>query len=260
MLPQISRAAYLVLLAGITMLTACKKDLSQQEEELSKPKGVKEYKPCEITKLVAYDPWSPAARVFIFEYNSKGDPVKITPSIIGTGTPKHEFRYDNKGRLTDYIGPYLNDAFEFWHEYGYDSKDRIVQDTLYIFGLYGEEPTNGYPPSHRIISYEYDSKDRISKSTTVWTYGYPTDVAVFTYDDNGNLIRPGFVYDNKINPLRTNRIWMFISRDYSMNNPWAGASFNDNGLPTTLVVPHTLAFLSSVYPHYIEYACKGNSN
>ncbi len=63
-------------------------------------------------------------------YNAKGDPVSVTKSTPTTGHPNYLFRYDAHRRLTDFIGVYYDGVhFEFRHRYGYDGKNRIVQDT-----------------------------------------------------------------------------------------------------------------------------------
>ena len=56
--------------------------------------------------------WTPAGLLtYDFEYNAKGDPIRINSSFVATGYPRYEFRYDKQGRLSDYIGPYNNNAF-----------------------------------------------------------------------------------------------------------------------------------------------------
>jgi len=238
------------------LLLSCTKEASiLTQEEPSKPKIEKEIKHCEITRVVGYEPFLPSPRVFTFEYNQKGDPIRITPTLVSTGSPKHEFRYDNKGRLTDYIGPYNNGFFEFWHIYRYDNKDRIVSDSVYIFGRYGERPSDDFPSLRQYHTYEYDAQDRIKKVNS------GSSVQEFNYDEDGNRIIPGVTYDDNPNPFRTNRIWMFLNRDYSVNNSWSTAVYNDKGLPATLVVPHSRFFIvGSLFPQFIEYSCKGGNN
>ena len=78
-----------------------------------------------------------------------------------------------------------------------------------------------------------------------------TDYYAYKYDDKGNLaytarqyramrswgeavyndtFRVGS-YDTKIHLRRTNKMWMFIDRNYSVNNPFTAASYNSYGLP-----------------------------
>jgi hypothetical protein len=53
----------------------------------------------------------------------------------------------------------------------------------------------------------------------------------YSYNDNGNVITAGAVYDDKINIYRTHRIWMFLHRNYSANNIKAPLRYNSKGLP-----------------------------
>jgi len=253
----------LLLMLIVWLFASCSKDVSVgvQEELPSKPREDKAIKHCQISKVIDYNPFLSSPRIFTFEYNQKGDPVKITPTLVSTGSPKHEFRYDKKGRLTDYIGPYNNGAFEFWHVYGYDQNGRIVTDSTYIFGDYsGDAPTHDFLSLRRYVTYEYDAQDRISKATTVYPFApFPVQVQEYNYGADGNRIMPGVVYDNNINPLRTNTIWMFLNRDYSMNNSWNASGFTGEGLPTSINVPHSHQFIAgSLYPQVIEYNCKGD--
>jgi YD repeat-containing protein len=86
--------------------------------------------------------------------------------------------------------------------------------------------------------YTYDNQDRIIKVHRVGnTY---SDELNYNYDSNGNLVRTGYtlqgqpiplVYDNQVNPQRTNEVYMFVARDYSRNNAMPAESYNDKGLP-----------------------------
>ena len=86
-----------------------------------------------------------------------------------------------------------------------------------------------------------------------------------SYDRNGNLVRPGVTYDDKINIYRTNRVWQFINGDYSRNNPVTGggfysfpvtpAAYNGAGLPTRFLGPSTLIFGYSFYTMDVTYSC-----
>jgi hypothetical protein len=242
------------------LLFSCQKEVNTTaESEIAgkvKP-GDKEYNKCEIESITVLDPifsWRSAA----FEYNQHGDPTHITPDFVGTGNPKQEFRYDKKQRLTDYIGRYDGQGFEFWHKYGYDEKDRIIRDTQYVFGFYGAEPSGAILTYY--IDYTYDNKNRISQLSLfdVRAPG-PPFVQTYTYDVNGNLA--GETYDDKVNIRRTNKIWMFIDRDYSVNNPINADVYNFFDLPTAFnsLNPGTNSFLHIIPLNYstIKYFCKG---
>lgn len=176
-----------------------------------------------------------------FTYNSHGDPVKGARKYTSTGAPDFVFKYDKYNRLTDLIGVYdfnYPDNVESWHKYFYNEYNQIVLDSFYLF----PSIINGQPSissaEYSIITYEYDIKNRISKVTTTY-YGNvsPTvSYEYYSYDENSNL--QGVPHDNKINLHRTNKIWMFLDRDYSVNNP-AIASYNYNsfGLPVKIVFP-----------------------
>ena len=169
----------------------------------------------------------------IITYNNLGNPVSGIRGNPGTGAPDFVFHYDARNRLKEFIGLFDTadlKTTEVWHNYSYDEYDRIITDSLY----YVPEVINGRPLEKNvvIVSYEYDSKNRINK-TTILFFGI-TKIVNYTYDDKGN--RDSIVYDDKINFHRTNNIWMFLSRDYSMNNPAnATCVYNDKNLPTQIV-------------------------
>lgn len=245
------------------LFASCKKtstELSGPEELVAPPNGGNPAKNCLITQITTTDP-SYASTSAVFEYNQKGDPVTITPAVVGTGKPRHEFRYSNNHLLTDYIGAYENGFFEFWYKYEYDNHKRIIRDTQYVFGEYLDEPTNSFYV--RVTDYVYDDQGRIIQTTT--TQLQPTvsvSVTNYTYNADGNLT--GRTYDDQVNLHRTNPIYQFIDRDYSMNNPVAPTGYNSAGLPTGYNAPpfpqgflHGTIYLGS---SVISYECKGNGN
>ena len=42
---------------------------------------------------------------------------------------------------------------------------------------------------------------------------------------------PGAVYDTKISIYRTSNVWMFLNRNYSVNNIRRATAYNGKGLP-----------------------------
>jgi len=159
------------------------------------------------------------------------------------------------------IRPYSGLNFETWTIYAYNNKNQIISDTQHIFGTYIDSiPALHYPDFPWIHEYAYDAWNRIiAVKNTVYT-GLPTPhvyVDSFKYDAHGNLDRPGVQYDTHPSLLLTNRIWPFISRNYSLNNAFQAASYNHTGLPLTFqgyygILP--VVELSGMYT--VTYACK----
>ena len=189
-----------------------------------------------------------------FTYNADGNPVSYTPKGYSNGSLKYEFRYDNNGRLTDYIGYYPTSiplTYEFWVKYNYDN-GRIVRDSSYYNCNYG--PTIISAARYKgVTQYEYDKQSRISRVVYREYYdgvanGVMSDYK-FDYNEAGNLVAPGATYDNQVSIYRTNKIWMFLSRNYSLNNLATASTYNSNGLPLTFST--TAARGASM--HFLEF-------
>lgn len=211
---------------------------------------------CNITKFTENSGPS-GARVANFTYNAFGNPTKVTVTNVGTGNPNRVFKYDSYQRLIEYRGEYTNGNYEYWYRYAYSpASNRIISDTVYIFGPLGPEPTTYF--DRRVTNYTYDGGGRIIQTSTVSSvFPGPPVVASYTYDAMGNLVKPGITYDAKINLHRTNRVWMFIDRDYSVNNPLTADSYNANGLPLSINVPAPLRGFIGFYLNDsdIQYKC-----
>lgn len=230
-------------------------------EEHLKDDPLATYDQCRVTKMkYSYYYTTDEATV---TYNKWGDPVSIIQNQPTTGRPNSIFKYDNKRRLTDYIGAYYNGGFEFWHQYVYDNNDRVIRDTTYFFGWID----NGSPADYydgAVVYYDYDQYGRIVHTKQEWFSfpGSPLDL-YFSYDAKGNLVIPGATYDNKISIHRTHRVWMFIDRNYSVNNAHATA-YTANGLPTNLFLGDVNGQGTQFAGYYngkldtIEYQCKGD--
>jgi hypothetical protein len=192
-----------------------------------------------------------------FVYNSNNDPVSVSNNSVGTGKPNLIFKYDRKYRLIEYSGIYTNGQYEFVHRYGY-SQNRIVTDTQYVFGTYGNL-TDYYGKRYKYLS--YDNLNRIVKDSEVFVFPGPMlNIINYSYNANGNLIN-GKTYDNKLNPHRTNKVWMFIDRDYSVNNPAVATTYNSVGLPLTynpgaFIYAFTFAYIFYYGSTQIIYDCK----
>jgi len=222
---------------------------------------------CSI-KEFRYDGEFAVNETIAFTYNALGDPVTVTRDATSTGSPDFLFKYDKKHRLSDLIGAYSIVevlGVEEWHRYFYDHHDRIISDSFYFFPtIVNGRPTKGKFGSIIIITYEYDSKNRINRSSAYYEESpdpnVPFSTDTYSYDAKGNLVGPA-AYDNKINLHRTNKIWMFLGKDYSVNNPVTGSlEYNVFGLPTKISVADGMpgAFFWDFYytDADIKYSCR----
>ena len=243
--------ALFVFVAAVSQIASCRKI---HEEILENPTA--DIKVCNIQSI--YFNANRRDTDAKFYYNRYGNPDSVIFSRVGTGNPNIIVRYDDRQRMTDLIQPYNNLAFERWQKFSYDSQDRIISETFYGFGFWDEEPTRYF--SSGTVNYEYDAYGRISKAVTNFV-GSPEITQQFEYDARGNLARPGVTYDNKINLHRTNKIWMFIDRDYSLNNPFSASDYN------TFALPVEIGELETGYPMFlgrpisesmIRYLCDRN--
>lgn len=189
---------------------------------------------CNITKFTENSgPSGP--RVANFTYDVWGNPTKVVVNNPGTGNPNRIFKYDGRRRLKEYRGEYTNGNYEFWYRYAYDAASRVVADTVYIFGAIAPEPTTYF--DRRVTHYTYDAQNRIIQTSTVSTvFPGPAVVKNYAYDAAGNKILPGIMYDTKVNVHRTNRVWMLIDREYSVNNPLTAETYNMHGLPLSIAL------------------------
>ncbi len=189
------------------------------------------YTGCRIKQISTVGQYASFTR--LFAYNGNNDPVSVYgpagPGLGSTGAPALTFTYDGKHRLIEYAGPYGNGYYEFLHRYTWQA-DKIVVDSEYNFG-----PVNGPLPLQAAYRYlRYDKYDRVSQDSIVYIgFNLPPTVNNYNYDADGNQVGPSKQYDNKLNPHRLNRVWMFIDRDYSVNNPIAASAYNSAGLPLT---------------------------
>jgi hypothetical protein len=206
-----------------------------------------------------------------FQYDTKGTPLRITRTDVGTGTPNYTFRHDAKKRVTDVIGSYGSgndgDEFEFWFRLKYDAKNRVYKDSSFYVGIIGPNPSKIPGVSQVIIvnNYTYDVQNRIIRAAEE---DFFRDNHYY-YDDRGNLdsiVRLGYTvvygnYDSTVNYRRTNPLWQFMDKDYSQNNAATVSAVNKYGLPTTAAYDNKgydfgyfLTFSLGVT--HLQYSCK----
>ncbi|MBL7697861.1 MAG: hypothetical protein JNK79_06870 [Chitinophagaceae bacterium] len=66
-------------------------------------------------------------------------------------------------------------------------------------------------------------------------------------------------YDTKASYLQTNPLWMFIHRNYSMNNPQGVTQYNSKNLPLGFT-KNVFGFFGFAEPAEIEYLCSERDN
>ncbi|HEV2352775.1 MAG TPA: hypothetical protein VGR89_00895 [Puia sp.] len=118
--------------------------------------------------------------------------------------------------------------------YTYPTKD-VIADSFYAYtdsSIYASRPSPG--------SYDQTYMDTLDNEGRMIKGRWGSS----SYDSRGNLILEGITYDDKINPLRTNPVWMFLFDNYSMNNPYLvyainniKLEYNSVGLPTGIWWP-----------------------
>ena len=172
-------------------------------------------------------------------YNENNDPLSVTFDTA-TNNIHWLFNYDKHGRLSKswkfMSDPYFEEFYDEYRIYKYNNKGQIVSDTNYSYGWWDTIPT----PQNTYFwetFYTYDPKGRLIQYVEKYPDlgpGIPANEITFnlTYDEDGNLVIPGaYVYDNKLSFMRTNKIWMFLNRNYSVNNPIPAVSYNNRRLP-----------------------------
>lgn len=259
---------YVCLLAGVLLgLSSCKKAI----EDYLKDNPTAEFGFCQLKQFNFHTSATLGTERGIpdtirFTYNIHNNPVTGFRPRPSTGYPNWFFRYDKWNRMTDLIGGYgtlpdFSDAgVESWNRFKYDGQGRIVLDSLYDFPtIVDDHPTKGEFGDIVIATYEYDSKNRVSKYTWGFINNSYKFVSNYSYDADGNLV--GTPHDNQINLHRTNKVWMFIDQDYSVNNPLTAAyTYNTQGLPVNIVptVGTEMYFFSSLEydKANVEYTCK----
>ena len=196
-----------------------------------------------------------------FSYNKNNDPVSLERvGQAGTGNPSFYFKYDKKGRLAEYISIFSETNYGFRHLYGYQGNhDRIATDTLFFMG------NLAFPDlwAYKSIYYpRFDNLNRVVQDSVVTTtYNGNNGSAIINYSYNaaGNL-NNGNLYDDKLNPHRTNRVWMLIDRNYSVNSPVAAATYNYAGLPLSFASKNALDLVFNFNSYFgattIAYDCK----
>jgi hypothetical protein len=188
-----------------------------------------------------------------FYYTPNGLPLSVqytyTHNNFAIELNNHRFLYSKHNKLTVYQVFDGNYAY-IQHSYGY-SGNKITLDTLY--SDFGEQFL-------QISKLQYDNEGRIIKEDihVIERNLLPVSETItkqYVYDNRGNLVSPLVTtYDNKVNYLRTDPLWMFIHRNYSQNNPQGVTQYNSENLPLGFTAK-VFGFLQFGEPAEIEYLC-----
>jgi len=241
-------------------LSGCKKVLDYVKQH---PNGVADN--CKITQIADFWYYGDFEHIVYdtsdFVYNNYGDLSRINRrsqtnfGFIPTYFDQ-AFVYDNKHRVIAFVDAILSHKHDLnfgflWHTYTYVGNSKII-DSLFDY------PGGDYTVSFRPTSYigltvstlTLDSWGRVVKDSYL--------NKTYNYDANGNLIKPGVSYSNKTNIRQTNKAWMLIDRDYSINQPEGDAvQYNNNNLPVKFNTTSRVNFGGYSYFHaVVDYSCK----
>jgi len=179
-----------------------------------------------------------------FSYNLLGNPTSaIFDKFDYTGKsglwPDYNlyFQYDNQSRLSVIGYKYIDGNYmAYVHKIFYQA-DSIIVDSIYsnVIGW----PNNLSGQYNSYTKHRLDSKGRI---ITTFTDQSPLDyISIsYTYDANGNRnlhTDKTTAYDDKTNLRRTNKVWQYMDRDYSINNAieTIAGGYNSYGLPNQIL-------------------------
>lgn len=263
----IALACITVAWFSLLLLSGCKKIL-----DYIHPQADDHAKNCRIERVTTnfMDTYALEDGVFKdtawFAYNADGNPVSIkhryTKMRDGIYTLDMRFKYDHKKRLLVFLensgssGDGNIFAF-FWHKYTYVG-DYLIIDSIFTYASgnwnVSDRPENFDETGMIIIECELDVFGRVKKERREGPY----EDIIYNYDANGNL-QPSVGYSNKTNIRQTNKVWMFISRDYSVNSPIGDASqYNGQKLPVALnAMPYFIGGFPFEFKDIeVKYKCK----
>lgn len=186
---------------------------------------------CRIEKATTFTDRGPSPR--FFTYDKWDNPISVKFDFLETGVVDFYFYYDKHHKLIKWS------SFN-GHSYTYNKHGQAIIDTIYQ-NYAGQDETF-------LERLYYDNSGRIIKSVlTFFKSGSQPpvppqpgteEITYYNYDSNGNLIIPGVEYDKKISILRTNKVWMLVHKDYSINNRLHPAiTYNEFGLPLNPAYP-----------------------
>jgi hypothetical protein len=267
------------LFVGLLQIVSCTKSVDtsnndsvsvERSDDLSLT-TTNEFSNCKLRRiyhdLVVYDFISSATmKVYgLFSYNAAGNPYTLLYRDLqgaqNVAFPSYHFFYDNQQRLREMrLSYYEGTRVAEIHRYGYNSSNAIVVDTTII-------PDDAGNDDITVSTLTYDSLGRVVKENIrniQTSYGplRSTRNPTYTYDSRGNIAVSGWRsswYDTKVSFLRTHPLFMFLTRNYSRNNPWnlnsQGQKYNSRGLPLSIKIGNDV-FFQTVNIEKIVYDCQ----
>jgi hypothetical protein len=203
---------------------------------------------CRITHILDFHEGDELHRTVL--YNEFGDPisVKYREDEFGTGNPDFIFEYDDHRRLVHYTG--FSD-----HRLFYNNKGQVAIDS--VFANYaGQE---GYFED----IFHYDIYGRIRKVVSTFYAsgsGDPNvgsvEIQEYNYNSRGNLVKDFVTYTRKPSIYRTHPVWMFVHRDYSINNQSGPETYNEAGLPVAYGSTFQTFLDKSLALDVVSYECR----
>ena len=265
------------LFVGLLQIVSCTKTIdtvtndSISLETSSDAAVANEFSTCKLRRiyhdLVVHDfISSDTMKVYgLFSYNAAGNPYSLLyRDLQGSqyvNFPSYHFLYDNQQRLREMrLSYYEGTRVAQIHRYGYNSSNVIIADTTII-------PDDGGNDDITVSTLTYDSLGRITKENikniqTAYGPLRPARNPTYTYDARGNLAVPEWRsswYDTKVSFLRSHPLFMFLTRNYSRNNPWnlnsQGQKYNSRGLPLSIKIGNDI-FFETVNIEKIVYDCQ----
>ena len=251
------------VVASFLLASGCVKNLPVFKK-LAKD-GQTDCKACSILQVTSYNSETLGvdSATYTFTYNAAGDPVIMRTSHVNTGNPNAVFRYDRRGQLVELVEPYENQAYESWYKFVYNDRGQIIRDTQRIFGQYIDSvPIPWVAEGYILHQFTYDAFNRIvvedlSSYTPAGGFSGGFD-NTYEYDSNGDLIQQGVQYDSHLSLLRTNKIWMFLARNYSINNGFTATAYNAHDLPLTFqLLPSVMPRVVPINGFFnVKYGCR----
>lgn len=247
----------MILVAVIALSSGCRKIIDKYFP------GGKDDTSCSITEMHLREDLFGTVGEYTarFTYNIKGNPDTVLIFSNDRLVHTHYLSYNDNDQLVTYNAFYDSDGINFFftHTYAYNNAGRIEKDSAEFNSL---SDMGDIDQDAIAYTLHYDAKGRIIKEEGIRyerdnePVQEEVDGSEYEYDTEGNRVfSTATEYDDKLNYLRTNPIWMFLQRNYSENNPVGATGYNSAGLPLGFSPSASTGFFAGV-PLDITYACE----